>query len=71
MQFMWSQTSTSTVCPKPDAVNATDVALGLVNATVLEPCTAGSATIDIHDSNRPFTNALIIPMTMVLILMLC
>ena len=42
---MWSQTSTSTVCPKPDAVNATDVALGLVNATVLEPCTAGSATI--------------------------
>ena len=53
MQFMWSQTSTSTVCPKPDAVNATDVALGLVNATVLEPCTAGSATIDIHDSNRP------------------
>ena len=45
VQFMWSQTSTSTVCPKPEEVNATDVALRLVNATVLEPCTAGSTKI--------------------------
>ena len=45
VQFMWSQTSTSTTCPKPDVLNATEAALGLVNATVLEPCTAGSATI--------------------------
>lgn len=29
----------------PEEANATEVALGLVNATVLEPCTAGSATI--------------------------
>ena len=45
VQFMWSQTSTSTACPMPEEANATEVALGLVNATVLEPCTAGSATI--------------------------
>ena len=42
---MWSQTSTSTACPMPEEANATEVALGLVNATVLEPCAAGSATI--------------------------
>ena len=45
VQFMWSQTSTSTACPMPEEANATEVALGLVNATVLEPCTAGSATL--------------------------
>jgi len=45
VQFMWSQTSTSTACPMPEEANATAVALGLVNATALEPCTAGSATI--------------------------
>ena len=45
MQFMWSQTSTSTACPMPEEANATEVALGLANATVLEPCTAGSATL--------------------------
>lgn len=45
VQFMWSQTSTSTACPMPEEANATEVALGLVNATVLEPCAAGSATI--------------------------